>query len=109
MMTIRAWEGSTRVSDQVLGPSPPPLTLSREPKASLEGRNPPTQRSSPAKRGRDRRRRWRGKAHAPRVGSPPPPCFAWFPSPVAARRRRKALVRASRLATLAPQHEEICR
>src|SRR5215216_2401786 len=31
----------------------------------------------------DRRRRWRGQAHAPRLGSPPPPCFAWSPSPVA--------------------------
>src|SRR3954471_22435667 len=39
MMTIRAWEGSTRVSDQVLGPSPTPLILRCEPKASLEGRN----------------------------------------------------------------------
>ena len=29
----------------------------------------------------DRRRRWRGQAHAPRLGLPPPPRFAWSPSP----------------------------
>src|SRR5215208_2400544 len=29
----------------------------------------------------DRRRRWRGQAHAPRLRSPPPPCVALAPSP----------------------------
>ena len=27
----------------------------------------------------------RGQAHAPRLGSPPPPCFAWSPSPLRGR------------------------
>ena len=31
----------------------------------------------------DRRRRWRGRPGTRRVGPPPPPCFAWSPSPVA--------------------------
>src|SRR5215207_1012437 len=26
--------------------------------------------------------RGRGQAHAPRLGSPPPPCFAWSPPPL---------------------------
>ena len=92
-----------------VGPSPTPLILRREPKASLEGRNPARAAILTREAGEgDPRRRWRGKPTHRAWDRPLHHASHGPPSPVAARRRRKALVRASRLAALAPQHEGIC-
>src|SRR3954468_13344778 len=72
--------------DGTTGGAQAPIAGSR-PEGDTVSRPPPRQASCLSRQDEsykgDRRRRWRGQVHALRLGSPPPLCFAWSPSPAA--------------------------